>query len=51
MLKGAATTLSVVTMDGKINNQGSIDKLNGIKLNTGVYFIQSANSSIKILVP
>ncbi len=51
MLKGAATTLAVVTMDGKINNQGSIDKLNGIKLNTGVYFIQSANSSIKILVP
>jgi hypothetical protein len=51
ILKGASTSLAVVTMDGKINNQGPIDKLNGIKLNTGVYFIQSANSSIKILVP
>jgi hypothetical protein len=51
ILKGASTSLAVVTMDGKINNQGPIDNLNGIKLNTGVYFIQSANSSIKILVP
>jgi hypothetical protein len=51
ILKGTSTSIAVVTMDGKINNQGPIEKLNGIKLNTGVYFIQSANSSIKILVP
>ena len=51
MLKGAATTLSVVTMEGKILSQGSIDKVNGTKLNSGVYFIQSDKSSVKILVP
>jgi hypothetical protein len=51
MLNGAATSLAVVTMDGKISIHGSIDKLNGTKLNSGVYFIQSDKSSIKILVP
>lgn len=51
VLLGSATNVSIVTMEGKILSQGSIDKVNGTKLNSGVYFIQSDKSSIKILVP
>jgi hypothetical protein len=51
VLLGSATNVTIVTMEGKILSHGSIDKLNGTKLNSGVYFIQSDKSSIKILVP
>jgi hypothetical protein len=51
VLNGGSNFLSIITMEGKVTCQGSIDQLNGTKLNTGIYFIQSANSAIKILVP
>jgi hypothetical protein len=51
VIQGIPTHVSIITMEGKIINQGTLDSMNGIKLNSGVYFIQSNNSSVKILVP
>jgi hypothetical protein len=51
VINGSPTTISIITMDGKITHQGSIESLNGQKLNSGIYFIQTSNSSLKILVP
>ncbi len=51
VINGSPTTISIITMDGKITHQGSIESMNGQKLNSGIYFIQTSNSSLKILVP
>jgi hypothetical protein len=43
--------ISVVSAEGKIQRKGTKEDVSGLKLNSGIYFIQSANSSVKILVP
>jgi hypothetical protein len=51
IINGNVQEISVVSAEGKIQSKGSKDDISGLKLNAGIYFIQSANSSVKILVP
>lgn len=51
MVTGDAPYVSVICMDGKTQVEGTIDSVNGYRLHAGVYFLKSAKSTIKILVP
>jgi hypothetical protein len=51
MINGEVTEISIVSTEGKIQQKGTKEEVSGLKLNTGIYFIQSANSSVKLLVP
>jgi len=51
IINGNVQEISVVSAEGKIERKGSKDNISGLKLNPGIYFIQSANSTVKILVP
>lgn len=51
IINGNVQEISVVSAEGKIERKGSKDNISGLKLNAGIYFIQSANSTVKILVP
>jgi hypothetical protein len=50
-INGNVQEISVVSAEGKIQRKGTKEDVSGLKLNSGIYFIQSANSSVKILVP
>ena len=51
IINGNTNEITVVSTEGKIQRKGSKDDITGLKLNPGIYFIQSNNSSVKILVP
>lgn len=51
MINGEVAEISVISTEGKIQRKGSKEDITGLKLNPGIYFIQSNNSSVKILVP
>jgi len=51
IINGNAQEIKVVSCEGKIHGSGSIEDITGLKLNTGLYFIQSTGSSVKVLVP
>lgn len=51
IISGNVQEISVFSAEGKIQGKGSKDDISGLKLNSGIYFIQSATSSVKILVP
>lgn len=51
IITGDTGQFSVISTEGKVQKMGTKDEINGLRLNSGLYFIQSTNSSIKILVP
>ena len=51
IIGGDVSEISVVSLDGKIQQKGMKEEISGLKLNPGLYFIRAANSSVKILVP
>jgi len=51
IISGDTGQFSVISAEGKVQKMGEKDEINGLRLNSGLYFIQSTNSSIKILVP
>jgi hypothetical protein len=51
IISGDTGQISVISTEGKVQKMGTKDEINGLMLNSGLYFIQSANSSVKILVP
>ncbi len=50
-LKGKNETIYILNSAGIVLNNDSMINLNGTKLNSGLYFIKSNSSTIKILVP
>jgi hypothetical protein len=51
VVEGAIGQISVVSSEGRVYKMGLKEEVSGLKLNPGIYFIKSANSSVKILVP
>jgi hypothetical protein len=50
-IKGADVTYELINLAGTSEKVGDLNTLNGMRLNTGIYFLKSGNSVVKILVP
>ena len=50
-IKGADTTYELINLAGASEKVGNLTTLNGMSLNTGLYFLKSGDSVVKILVP
>jgi len=50
-IKGADATYELINLAGTSEKVGDLNTLNGLSLNTGIYFLKSGNSVVKILVP
>jgi hypothetical protein len=50
-IKGADTTYELINLAGASEKVGNLTTLNGMSLNTGIYFLKSGDSVVKILVP
>jgi len=50
-ISGEEDYFRVISLCGKVFRAGTADQLNGLKLMSGLYVIQSSKSSTKILVP
>jgi len=51
LIKGDADCIQILSLEGKIHFSGTIEEINGLKLHAGLYFINTKNTSIKILIP
>ncbi|MFM7661392.1 MAG: hypothetical protein ACKO6A_01875 [Bacteroidota bacterium] len=51
LIKGDADFIQILSLEGKIHFSGTIEEINGLKLHAGLYFINTKNTSIKILIP
>ena len=50
-IKGADATYELINLAGASEKVGNLNTLNGLHLNTGLYFLKSGDSVVKILVP
>jgi hypothetical protein len=50
-IKGADATYELINLAGASEKVGNLTTLNGMSLNTGLYFLKSGDSVVKILVP
>ena len=50
-IKGADATYELINLAGASEKIGNLTTLNGMSLNTGIYFLKSGDSVVKILVP
>jgi hypothetical protein len=50
-IKGADATYELINLAGASEKVGNLNTLNGLSLNTGLYFLKSGDSVVKILVP
>jgi hypothetical protein len=50
-IKGADATYELINLAGASEKVGNLNALNGLHLNTGLYFLKSGDSVVKILVP
>jgi len=50
-IKGSDTTYELINLAGASEKVGNLNTLNGMTLNTGIYFLKSGDSVVKILVP
>ena len=50
-IKGADATYELINLAGASEKIGNLTTLNGMNLNTGIYFLKSGDSVVKILVP
>ena len=51
MIKGENSMFQLVNLTGKTEKMGDLNSMNGLQLNTGLYFLKSGDSVVKILVP
>ncbi|MBU3661170.1 MAG: hypothetical protein FGM14_14955 [Flavobacteriales bacterium] len=51
VIKGENANFELVNLSGATERVGDLNALNGLHLNTGIYFLKSGNSVVKILVP
>jgi hypothetical protein len=51
IIKGADATYELINLAGASEKVGNLTTLNGMSLNTGIYFLKSGDSVVKILVP
>ena len=51
VIKGENSNYELVNLTGAIEKTGDLNKLYGLQLNTGLYFLKSGDSVVKILVP
>ncbi len=51
VIKGENSNFELVNLAGAIEKTGDLNTLNGLHLNTGLYFLKSGDSVVKILVP
>ncbi len=50
-IKGADVTYELINLAGASEKVGNLNTLNGMSLNTGIYFLKSGDTVVKILVP
>ena len=50
-IKGTDATYELINLAGASEKVGNLTTLNGMSLNTGLYFLKSGDSVVKILVP
>ncbi len=50
-IKGADVTYELINLAGASEKVGNLNTLNGMILNTGIYFLKSGDTVVKILVP
>jgi len=50
-IKGADANFELINLTGATQKVGDLNSLNGMNLNTGIYFLKSGDSVVKILVP
>jgi hypothetical protein len=51
VIKGENSNFELVNLTGATEKAGDLNTLNGLHLNTGLYFLKSGDSVVKILVP
>ena len=51
VIKGENSNFELVNLTGVTEKAGDLNTLNGLHLNTGLYFLKSGDSVVKILVP
>jgi hypothetical protein len=51
VIKGENSNYELVNLTGATEKAGDLNTLNGLHLNTGLYFLKSGDSVVKILVP